>query len=332
MPCTPELRACRDRRRRYCIFRRRVHVQKVEAFCRRIQFNGRVRMKWLAPVSLCVLAACGAEPGSGASAPREVADDVLLIGRIEQRSITESSGIVVSRKDPELFWTHNDGGGRRQVLYAITRTGQPVAEFRVTGALLEDWEDIAADSQGHLFLGDVGNNDAKRTSIAVHQVDEPNTKESQSGLARVTRTWNLRYPSTPFDCEGLFVWQDYGYLISKVFDDERADIYRFSLTNTAPFQTLEVVTEIRIDSPVTAADISPDGNLLAVLAKNGAYAFRIQGDVARAGRGKPDRTKFKHEHVEGCTFVPEGLLVTAESREIFLFEAEAFRSGPTKKK
>ena len=289
-------------------------------------------MKWLAHISLSVLTVCLAESGSGASSAREVADDVLLIGKIEHRLITESSGITVSRRNPELFWTHNDGGGRRQVLYAITRTGQSVAEFRVTGAVLEDWEDIAADSQGHLFLGDIGNNDAKRSSIAVHQVDEPDTKETQSGLARVTRTWNLRYPATPFDCESLFVWNDYGYLISKVFDDERADIYRFSLTNSAPFQTLEVVDEIKIDSPVTAADISQDGNLLAVLAKNGAYVFRINGDLARAGKGKPHQTKFKHEHVEGCTFVPEGLLVTAESREIYLFEDEAFRSGPAKKK
>jgi hypothetical protein len=289
-------------------------------------------MKWLAPMFLCVLTACGAESGDAASQPREVADDVLLIGKIQHRAVTESSGIAVSRTSPELFWTHNDGGGKRQVLYAMTRTGQAVAEFRVTGASLEDWEDIAADGQGHLFLGDVGNNDAKRTSVAVYQVDEPDTKETQNGLARVTRSWNLRYPKAPFDCESLFVWNEHGYLISKVFDDERADIYRFSLTNAAPFQTLEVVAEVKIDSPVTGADISPDGNLLAVLAKNGAYAFRINGDVARAGKGKPHQTKFKHEHVEGCTFVPEGLLVTAESREIYLFEDEAFRTGPAKKK
>jgi len=289
-------------------------------------------MKWFAPMFLCVLTACGAESGDAASKPQEVADDVLLIGKIQHRAITESSGIVVSRKNPELFWTHNDGGGKRQVLYAMTRTGQHVAEFRVTGALLEDWEDIAADAEGHLFLGDVGNNDAKRTSIAVYQVDEPDTKETQNGITRITRTWNLRYPKAPFDCESLFVWNDYGYVVSKVFDDERADIYRFSLTNAAAFQTLEVVAEVKIDSPVTGADISPDGNLLAVLAKNGAYVFRISGDVARAAKGKPHQTKFKHEHIEGCTFVPEGLLVTAESREIYLFEDEAFRSGPAKKK
>ena len=289
-------------------------------------------MKWFLPIFLCVLTACGAESSDGATRARKVANEVLLFGKIQHPRITESSGIIVSRKDPDLFWTHNDGGGKRQVLYAMTRAGRPVAEFRVTGALLEDWEDIAVAGEGHLFLGDVGNNDGKRTSIAVYEVEEPNIKETQNGLARVTRTWNLRYPKAPFDCESLFIWNEHGYLISKVFDDERADIYRFSITNTAPFQTLEAVVEVKIDSPVTGADISSDGNLLAVLAKNGAYAFRINGDVARAAQGKPHQTKFKHEHIEGCTFVPEGLLVTAESREIFLFEDEAFISGPRKKK
>jgi hypothetical protein len=296
-----------------------------------IQFNEGVPMKWLAPMFLCVLTACGAEPEGAAQKSREVADDVLLIGKIQHPRITESSGIVVSRKNPEIIWTHNDGGGKRQVLYAMKRAGQPLAEFRITGAVLEDWEDIAADDKGNLFLGDIGNNDAKRTAIAVHQLPEPDTKDV-NGLARVSRTWTLRYPQTPFDSESLFVWGESGYLISKVVNDERADIYRFSLTNAAPFQTLEVVAEVKIDSPVTGADISQDGKLLGMVAKNGAYVFRINGDVTRAAKGKPFQAKFKHEHIEGCAFVSEGLLATAESREIYLFTDEAFRTGPVKKK
>src|SRR5215208_5297797 len=115
-----------------------------------IQFNEGVPMKWLAPMFLCVLTACSAEPESAASKSREVADDVLLIGKMQHTRLTESSGIVVSRRNPEIFWTHNDGGGKRQVLYAMKRTGEPLAEFRVTGAVLEDWEDIATDDKGNL--------------------------------------------------------------------------------------------------------------------------------------------------------------------------------------
>lgn len=287
-------------------------------------------MKWLAAVLICVSTAL---TGRAAVLPgKEVEPGVRLIGRIEQPRLTESSGLVVSRQDPAVFWTHNDGGGRRQVLYAMTREGQPLGEFRVTGAVLEDWEDLAIDDAGHLFLADTGNNDAKPITIRVHQINEPDTKAAVTGIAPVTRSWNLHYPAAPFDCESLFIWRGDGYLVSKVFNDARAVIYKFSLTNRAPAQTLAVVGEVKIDSPVTGADISRDGKLLALVAKNGAYVFSIHGDVARALKGKPYQNKFKHEHIESCTFVPEGLLATAESREIYLFTDEAFRTGPGKKK
>ena len=103
------------------------------------------------------------------------------------------------------------------------------------------------------------------------------------------------------------------------------------MTNAAT-QTLEPIGELKIDSPVTGAALSPDGKLLGIVAKNGAYVYRIDGDVTRLFRGKAHQTKFRHEHVEACTFVPEGLLATAESREIYLFNHEAFSSGPARKK
>jgi hypothetical protein len=88
--------------------------------------------------------------------------------------------------------------------------------------------------------------------------------------------------------------------------------------------TLELVAATKIESPVAGADISPDGRLLALVAKSGAFVYRIDGDVAKAGKRKVYQTKFRHEHIEGCCFVPEGLLATAESREIYLFTDEPF--------
>jgi len=278
-----------------------------------------------------LLTACGAQ-SDDAPKPKKVASGVLQIGRIEHPRITESSGIVVSRKDPNVFWTHNDGGGKKQVLYAMTRTGRPLGEFRITGAAVVDWEDIASYDKGHLFIGDIGNNGARRALLAVHQINEPDLERNRNALARVTRSWVLRFPKEPFDCESLVVWGESGYVISKVFDDQRAELFRFSLTDSNEVQTLQLVGELKIDSPVTGADISLDGKLLGIVAKSGAYVFRIDGDLARATKGKPYHTKFHHEHIEACTFVPEGLLATAESREIYLFTDEAFRTGPPKKK
>ena len=90
---------------------------------------------------------------------------------------------------------------------------------------------------------------------------------------------------------------------------------------------LELVATTRIDSPVTGADLSPDGNLLGLVAKSGAYVLRVRGDPTRAGKVKSYQTRFRHEHIEACTFVPEGLLATAESREIYLFTDPPFRGN-----
>ena len=64
---------------------------------------------------------------------------------------------------------------------------------------------------------------------------------------------------------------------------------------------------------------------LGLVAKNGAYVFRIDGDVTRVSNANPHHTKLKNMHIEGCCFVPEGLLVASERRMIFLFTYPAFR-------
>ncbi|HEU4772738.1 MAG TPA: hypothetical protein VFS68_11345 [Candidatus Udaeobacter sp.] len=274
----------------------------------------------LALLLAALLDACNAaEPG------QEIAPGVRLFAYIRDPRIKESSGVVASRRYADVFWTHNDGGGpKTQVLYAIDREGNTRASFPVTGVTLHDWEDIAIDGAGHLYIADIGNNDSKRDTLAVYVIDEPNP-QAGAGAISLKRAWKLKFPQAPFDCESLFVWKDYGYVVSKVFDNAHAQIFRFPLKETNRPLTLELVATTKIESPVTGADISADGTLLGLVAKNGAYVFRIDGDVARVNNANPHHTKLKDEHIEGCCFVPEGLLVTSERRMIFLFTEPAFR-------
>lgn len=286
---------------------------------RRRQTNSLIALVLLS----ATLTSCGV---AETKTPREIAPGVRQIGRMSDLRISESSGVVASRRHEGVFWTHNDGGGpRRQILYAIRRNGDSVASFPIIGATLHDWEDIAIDDAGHLFVGDIGNNDAKRDELAVYKIDEPNPALGAKVIPADDRRWRLRFPAERFDCESLFIWKDYGYVISKVFDNARAQIFRFPLKETKEPITLELVATTKIESPVTGADISADGKRLGIVAKNGAYVFRIDGDVSQVIHGKFLHTKFKDEHIEGCCFVPEGLLVTSENRDIFLFTNAAFR-------
>jgi hypothetical protein len=276
-------------------------------------------LRFASLLAASLAAANAAEPG------QEIAPGVRLLARISDPRIKESSGVVASRRYTGVFWTHNDGGGpKKQVLYAIDREGNTRASFPVIAVTLHDWEDIAIDDAGHLFIGDIGNNDAKRDMLAVYEIDGPNPTAG-AGPISPKRAWNLRFPQAPFDCESLFVRKDQGYVISKVFDNARAQVFRFPLKETNRPLTLELVATTKIESPVTGADISADGRLLGLVAKNGAYVFRIDGDVAHVTKTKPHHTKLKNQHVEGCCFVPEGLLATSERRMIFLFTDPAFR-------
>jgi hypothetical protein len=132
----------------------------------------------------------------------------------------------------------------------------------------------------------------------------------------VERTWRLRFPGKPFDSESLFIHGGYGYVISKLFTKEPAAIYRFAL-NGSEEPTLEKVSDLPVRAPVTAADLSADAGRLAVLSSEGLDVFRIDGDLARAGTSPRETVPLPRRKLEGVCFVPEGLLMTAESREVY---------------
>ena len=194
---------------------------------------------------------------------QEIAPGVRLISRISDVRIAESSGVVASRRYANVFWTHNDGGGpKKQVLYAIDREGNTHAAFPVTGPTFHDWEDIAIDDAGHLYLGDIGNNDSKADALAVYEIDEPDPASSVSFVSP-KRGWKLKFPAAPFDCESLFIWKDYGYVISKVFDNERAQVFRFlSKTRTGRSHS-NSLRQRKLNRQSRARTFPPTGSYLA---------------------------------------------------------------------
>src|SRR5206468_8997829 len=85
--------------------------------------------------------------------------------------IREVSGIVASRRHPGVFWVHNDSGNAA-ALFAVRRDGSLVREYAVKAPSL-DWEDIAVDDAGHLYLGDIGNNAGLLPIRTIYEIDEP---------------------------------------------------------------------------------------------------------------------------------------------------------------
>lgn len=265
-----------------------------------------------------------------ATARAQVPDPLarLVVGTLD-KSIRESSGIVASRKTPGLFWTHGDSGNKPELL-AVTRQGKLLATFPVAAKNV-DWEDIAIDDAGHLYIADLGNNAARRDrQPVVYRVKEPAVPMTTEPVVakeplKVDATYKLGYPSAPFDCEALFIWKDKGYVVAKVLTGKHAELLQFSVAGDArPAQFLEKVTDLPIRAPVTAADISPDGKYLAVLSVFGPNRFVIDGHPEKVADAPYQSVAFLQPDMEAACVVPEGVLATTEGGHVLLFTHAMF--------
>jgi hypothetical protein len=250
----------------------------------------------------------------------EVAPGVLQIGAIQNINITESSGLVPSRSMRGSYWTHNDGGV--ETLYAMTATGAPAGEFTISDVALDDWEDIAA-SGGRLYIADIGNNTGSREHVDVYCIREP--KPRGPGEVRPLKHWRLSYPGNPFDAESFVLSRGYGYIIAKGLNGGEASVYRFRMAGKSDV-TLEEQCRLNVNAPPAGADITADGKRLAVITSEGAYLFAFPRRIPTEGKIEPAHfTPFVHDRMEGCSFTRDGLLVTSETREIYLFTDAEFR-------
>jgi hypothetical protein len=279
-------------------------------------------------LTIFMLVSCG----SGTDAARKDVRDTPAaerIGKVKDDRIKEGSGVVMSRQYPGVFWTHNDHG-HAPFIYAMTREGKSIAEFRLPFEDPDsDWEDITIDDEGHLYIADIGNNEYTRKQIQVIRIIEPDPKGKERKhhqlRTREIQTWRLTYPEQPFDAESLVLHKGYGYIISKVHHNRHATMYRFPLAEQTKPAVLEKFIDLPIYTPVTAASLTRDGKYLAVLSWGSLHVFHVNGNLANAANVEAVRIPLDRLQFEGCTFTDDGILITAESREIYFIPASAYQ-------
>lgn len=213
---------------------------------------------------------------------------------LEDRAVDESSGIVASRRNPDLFWTHNDSGDG-PFLYAFDRRGRRRGTWRVTGAKAADWEDVAAGpgpqpGRSYLYVGDIGDNGKDRKRIIVYRVAEPAITGADVGSDRsapqpteAAEAIHLQYPGGKHDAEALAVHPVTGdlYVITKTMNPtSAASVYKLAAPfSSSTVQTLEKVGEVRAPSllpgAITGADISPDGRKIILCDYFHAYEWSL---------------------------------------------------------
>ena len=265
---------------------------------------------WVLLASLIVQGA--AEAGHAEAAPLEP------LGRFEAGMIPEASGVVKSRRYPGIFWVHNDSGNA-PVLFAVLSDGRIVRRFRLAIPNL-DWEDIAIDDQGHLYLGDIGNNIVPLKVRTIYRIDEPDPslpedKDRDRPLA-ATRTVSYMLPrSNRFDAESLVYDHGTAILIAKYVDGREAELFTVPI-DPAPKGAGQGAAPVRpigklpgFKEPATGADLSEDGTLLAVCSYAVTRVYR---------RGKADAWDLMAEvrhaplPIEGIAWDGRDLILAAE--------------------
>ncbi len=215
--------------------------------------------------------------------------------------IPESSGVAASRTFEGILWTHNDSG-HRPLLYAITLSGDIVAELAVPGASMRDWEDIAIGScpsvivttSGYcIYIADTGDNLERRQAVRLYVLPEPNPRTPAMTETEPAIEINFRYPNGAVDVEGIGV--DPSGIVWLVTKGRRWPIELYSLDlepirSLPPATTLEAVAVDTLSLPrvplagwVTAAAVSPSGNRLVIRTYVDIYFY----DRTRDGRWIP---------------------------------------------
>ena len=206
-------------------------------------------------------------------------------GKVRRAALPEASGIAKSRRYPGIFWVHNDSGNP-PAIFAIRRDGTIVREFRL-GVPNIDWEDIAADDHGHLYVGDIGNNGGLLAVRAVYRIDEPDPGKPSGqplrpsvsavlwvfpgGTDLTPRAWFSRRAPIPrcLSPSGLTV--------------ARPSCSRSRLNPPAPL--LRPASPRRVGTlpgfvePATGASLSDDGQLLAVCSSAVTRVYRRKADL-----------------------------------------------------
>jgi hypothetical protein len=227
---------------------------------------------WLSPFVLFavlggvwLLLQRGEPNGDRAAGPGAARYTSKQIGRLCD-DIVESSGFAVA--DGRALWTINDSGPAR--LWKVRFSGG-CSPHDIDGAEVVDWEALAA-FEGHLFIGDIGDNLGQRPDIVVYRVasDDPS-----SG----TLTYRFAYPRGPRDAESMMIDPASGdlYIVSK---GPRPTIFRAPAPLRAGTTTvLERIGRLGIDEIVpgpTDAAVSSDGKRIVFVTYLGAYEIDVE--------------------------------------------------------
>ncbi|MBX2964791.1 MAG: hypothetical protein KF845_01510 [Cyclobacteriaceae bacterium] len=211
-------------------------------------------------------------PGCKKAAPDEgLFEYGRMQGVLDNDDIDEASGLVASRINPGMLWTHNDSGDKPRI-FLIDSLGRYTATGWLNGITNRDWEDIALGGgplpdKTYLYIAEIGDNLARHPHKVIYRIEEP--LFTGDTVFHIDEVDSIRFvlPDGARDAEALMI------------DPQTKDLYIFSKREPAvnlyrlpyPQSTTEIITAEKVLEKlpftlIVAADWSADGK--EILIKN----------------------------------------------------------------
>ncbi|WP_435353405.1 hypothetical protein [Emticicia sp. SJ17W-69] len=237
--------------------------------------------------------------------------NIIQTGRMPT-CINENSGLARAWQD-DFYWTHNDSGGNAE-LYMINNKGRIFDTLFVNDSKNIDWEDLTKDDKGNIYVGDFGNNSQARKDLCIY-------KHRNGKTEKITFHYGNQdhFPAKQkvFDCEAFFWYAGKLYLFSKDWSkNHQTQLY--VLPDQAGDYMLLPEQSIFIKSPVTAADVSPNGKEFALLTYGKIFVFEIANGKIDFSKPK-SCIKIGRNQMEALAYTNDtDFVMTNEQRKIYL--------------
>lgn len=195
----------------------------------------------------------------------------------------ESSGLACFG---DQLVTHNDGGNKPE-LYVLSDKGKHEKTIEIRDVKNYDWEDLAADHKGNLYIGDFGNNYNNRQNLQIHMVKKGFLDESKVDVETIFFSYEDQKDFPPnknelyFDCEAFIVKDGKVFLFTKCRTKPFTGVSKIYMLPAKPGNyEAKLIGQFQfcdngwLTCSVTAADYHEPSNTIVVLAYGRLYTIK----------------------------------------------------------
>jgi hypothetical protein len=237
----------------------------------------------------------------------------------------EISGFESSESET-LLWSVNDSGNAPEVYGYNPATNKIDKTIRIVNAENRDWEDVAIDKAGNIYVGDFGNNGNKRKDLIIYKLKPEAKKGGTHKAEKISFRYEDQEEFPPkrsrrnFDVEALISFNDSLYLFTKNRSskfDGTTKVYKLPVT---PGQATAVLVgsyktcSKKSNCRITAASINQTRTKIALLSHDKVWLLSGFSRDDFFG-GKVEQLSLLHDsQKESISFKNDSTLYIADER------------------